>query len=218
MQTTTKTAEIKIKFCGFTDVKSMLLASKLGADYVGIIVESKDTARSVSLEKALELAKKSKLKNIIAVVTKPNADLVKALDESQLFCAIQINQAGKISSTKTDLWVGVVIEDGKNQTQYHTLKKSFGDASYVVLDSPPRNLDYEERLAIEEKKVEIKEELIAKGIKVAVSGGINENTIWTILRKFEPEVVDITSGIEDSPGVQSKSKMKAIIEAVNHTD
>lgn len=193
----------------------MKQAAKLGVDYIGLIVETKKSPRSISRDEAMELAKKSKLKNVVAVVTEPDAELLKVLDESGLFCAIEIHRGRKLELKKTPLWIGVAIESSSKQKEYSAMMKYFDNATMVVLNSPKRNLDSDERMDIEERKVKLKEKLEKDGKHVAVSGGINEFTIWTVMRKFEPEVIDISAGIEDRPGVQSNEKMKAIIEAVN---
>ncbi len=50
--------------------------------------------------------------------------------------------------------------------------------------------------------------------KTIVAGGINEHNIATLLAEHHPYGIDLSSGIEDSPGVKSIEKMKTIMKIV----
>ena len=48
-----------------------------------------------------------------------------------------------------------------------------------------------------------------------ISGGINKNNINELLKNLTPYGVDISSGVEDQPGIKSIKKIKEIVEIVN---
>lgn len=48
-----------------------------------------------------------------------------------------------------------------------------------------------------------------------LAGGITPENIGDICTKFSPELVDVSSGVEDAPGVKNTEKMMQLFEAVN---
>ncbi len=48
-----------------------------------------------------------------------------------------------------------------------------------------------------------------------VAGGINEENAAALLEEHRPYGIDLSSGIEDSPGVKSIEKMKAIMKTID---
>ena len=48
-----------------------------------------------------------------------------------------------------------------------------------------------------------------------LAGGITPENIGDICAKFSPELVDVSSGVEDAPGIKNAEKMMQLFEAVN---
>ena len=48
--------------------------------------------------------------------------------------------------------------------------------------------------------------------KLMLSGGIDKYNLREALRTFEPDIIDINSKVEDSPGFKSKEKLKSFFE------
>ena len=55
----------------------------------------------------------------------------------------------------------------------------------------------------------------AKQGKLILAGGLNPNNMTEMIQKVRPYGIDVSSGIESSPGVKSLEKMKELIKAVN---
>ncbi|WP_295069844.1 bifunctional indole-3-glycerol phosphate synthase/phosphoribosylanthranilate isomerase [uncultured Fibrobacter sp.] len=47
-----------------------------------------------------------------------------------------------------------------------------------------------------------------------LAGGITPENVATICEKFHPELIDVSSGIEDAPGIKNHDKMKALFAAI----
>ena len=43
-----------------------------------------------------------------------------------------------------------------------------------------------------------------------LAGGINPENVAILCEKFHPELIDVSSGIEDAPGIKNHNKMKAL--------
>ncbi len=48
-----------------------------------------------------------------------------------------------------------------------------------------------------------------------LAGGITPENVSEICSKFSPELVDVSSGVEDAPGIKNSEKMMQLFEAVN---
>ncbi len=48
-----------------------------------------------------------------------------------------------------------------------------------------------------------------------LAGGITPENIGDICAKFSPELIDVSSGVEDAPGIKNAEKMMQLFEAVN---
>lgn len=48
-----------------------------------------------------------------------------------------------------------------------------------------------------------------------LAGGITPENIGDICAKFSPELVDVSSGVEDAPGIKNAEKMMQLFEAIN---
>ena len=48
-----------------------------------------------------------------------------------------------------------------------------------------------------------------------ISGGINKNNVNKLLENLTPYGIDISSGVEDKPGIKNINKIKDIVELIN---
>ena len=48
-----------------------------------------------------------------------------------------------------------------------------------------------------------------------ISGGINKNNINELLENVIPYGIDISSGVEDQPGIKNINKIKEIVKIIN---
>ena len=55
----------------------------------------------------------------------------------------------------------------------------------------------------------------AGDIPLWLAGGINPENVATICEAFHPELIDVSSGIEDAPGIKNHDKMKALFAAMS---
>ena len=51
---------------------------------------------------------------------------------------------------------------------------------------------------------------VSKKIKLWLAGGISSENVRQIVQDYEPELIDVNSGIESAPGKKDVQKMKAL--------
>ena len=52
---------------------------------------------------------------------------------------------------------------------------------------------------------------------IVVSGGLKQDTVVACIETLKPWAIDVSSGVEDAPGLKSASKMHDFVEAVQST-
>ena len=55
----------------------------------------------------------------------------------------------------------------------------------------------------------------ASGLPLWLAGGINPENVATICEKFHPELIDVSSGVEDAPGIKNHEKIRALFAALS---
>jgi len=51
-----------------------------------------------------------------------------------------------------------------------------------------------------------------------LAGGLNAENVGAAIAEVRPYAVDVSSGVEDAPGVKSATKMKLFVDAVRRAD
>ncbi len=194
-----------IKICGLTRVKDVLFADKLGADFVGFIF-AKGFDRNVfgeKFEKIREVLSQIKAKKV-AVITNPDGEEAKAAVHF-----VRIGVLDMIQLHETDYcpdylevlphYFAITDKDGLLKEKSEQLF-AYGEPRFLQ-DS--RNHNYE-----------------TKNGKLWLAGGVNPENVVELVGKFHPELVDVSSGLEDSMenggkiGVKNHGKMKIFFEKI----
>jgi phosphoribosylanthranilate isomerase len=200
---------VRVKICGITNLADAQAAAEAGADALGFVFYEK-SPRFVSMKTAAEIAKQ--LPPFITragVFVNPAGELVlKAIaecglnllqfhgDEPPEFCmqfglmsmkAFRIRDAGSLKELpkyKTDAWL---LDAYSSDT--------LGGTGAVF------NWD----LAVEAQKT---------GRPIFLAGGLTPENVADAVRKVQPFGVDVSSGVESSPGKKDHAKVRAFINAV----
>ncbi len=195
----------QIKICGITSLKDALLARDLGADAVGFVFAK--SPRRVSVSKAASISSKlgGSVSKVGVFVDQSAAEINKTVkrclldyvqlhgDESPAFC-------GKIKARVIKAF------RVKNGASIASIRKYKADAILLDTFDPAahggtgKTFDWE--LAVRAKKA---------GRPLILSGGLNIRNLASAIKKVRPQAVDLSSGVESSPGKKSAVKMKKAI-------
>lgn len=202
--------KIRSKICGMTRAEDAILAARLGADAIGLIFFS-GSKRCVSIEQAQAItqcippfvtvvglfvnAATTEVQEVLRYV--PLDVLQFHGDENAEFCrqfqrpyikAIRVGETADIeaaAATYTD--ARALLFDAAVAGQYGGTGQTF---DWQML---PDKLD----------------------IPWILSGGLKPENIALAIRQSKAMAIDVSSGVEASPGIKDEQKMRALMAAVN---
>ena len=214
-----------VKICGITNPEDAAMVSEAGADYLGVLVNVHHSPRSVTPETARTVSAASTVP-VIVLTFDHRLDQVRSLIEFLRPAGIQlagnetVDYVKKLrNEARCEIWKSLHIPTGGAQ-QMTTLPllESIGHYSRmgvdkIVLDS----------VAIKKSKVlkggtgQTFDWTEAKKIKQNVhpflflAGGINPRNVTDALVQVDPDGIDLSSGVEKSPGKKDQQLVKELM-------
>jgi len=212
-------SNISVKFCGMKTVEDARYAISLGVFYIGFIVNVPGSKGSVAKKDFFDIARKLKKDGTEAKIVAVTADMPKeALQElsaSEFVDVLQLH--GKESpeicaelAKKKEVWKAINVSDGGARKRALSFRES---ASRILLDTG----NAEQKASGTSGAFDafaIFAALNAQGIPLVLSGGLDAQNIATYLERLHPEIIDVSRGIESSPGEKSREKMREFMEKV----
>lgn len=205
----------EIKFCGMTRADDARLAGELGAAYVGVIfapsqrrVEPAEAGRILAgAAGALKVGVfgDASAKDILAAAEAAGLDVIQLhggtrsggieqLRESfrgQIWSVVRIAE-GEVLEAGGDAWMAdALLVDSYSESGLGGTGRTFDWA---------RECESIRRVAMDRPLI--------------VAGGLDPDNVSSAIRALQPAVVDVSSGVESSPGVKDHSRMRAFAEAV----
>jgi phosphoribosylanthranilate isomerase len=200
--------ETRVKICGITSVADGLAAAESGADMIGLMFYE-PSPRHVTLARALEISRA--LPPLVvrvgvfanpdeAVVTRAIAECGLSLlqfhgDETSDFCT----QFG-VMSMKALRVLGA--ESLAQLEHFHTDAFLLDAHSKNGLGGTGETFNWD--LAVEAQKF---------GKPIFLAGGLTPENVAEAVLKVRPFAVDVSSGVESSPGKKDAAKVRAFIAA-----
>ncbi|HEY9460267.1 MAG TPA: phosphoribosylanthranilate isomerase [Paralcaligenes sp.] len=211
---------VRVKICGLTQIDDVDTSVQAGADAIGLVFYAK-SARAVNLARARELrdAVPAFVDVVALFVNAPHAEVLDVIDqvdpdllqfhgdESPGYCAsfgrryIRAFRLGAPALASSD----AVLEN----------VRAYSDAAGWLFDSYSSGyggsgLAFDAGLlrGVQSAK---------DGRPLILSGGLAPQTVAAAVETLRPYAVDVSSGVEASPGIKSAEKIKAFIAAVRST-
>jgi phosphoribosylanthranilate isomerase len=202
---------VRIKVCGITNYGDALAAAELGADAIGFVFT--DSPRRISPEGAARIV--AELPPFIAkvgVFVDENVDVVRDIaeicgldtlqfhgSETPEYCRLFGLQAVKAFRVKDDVNLSELARYGAGPFVLDTHIEGIAGGTGQTFDwnhAAEASVDY----------------------RIILSGGLNPYNVHEAVAKVKPYAVDVSSGIEDSPGRKDIKMLKAFILAVRHAE
>lgn len=210
---------VRVKFCGITSIEDATKAASTGCDALGFVF-FKESPRYVTIENVECIVKKmppfiskvgifvnEDIRFIEECVDRCGLDVVQLHgDENIKYCVDFENL--KFRGVKLIKAIRVKDKDSLN-----SIENCHADA--ILLDAYRSNVyggtgkGFDRSLA-----------LIAKeyGRRLIVAGGLNPDNVYDIIKEIKPYGVDVSSGIESSPGKKNLELMEEFIGEVRRAE
>jgi phosphoribosylanthranilate isomerase len=198
----------RVKICGITDTDDARDAILLGADAIGLNFSEK-SLRCIDASRAAEI-----IVTIVGVfVNHPNPQGLEDFALSLGLHAVQLhgNESPDYCSMIQRVKVIKAIRMDSN-FKVESLR-SFGNRMFLLDSATPgqfggtgQTFDWSKAYGAN-----------AFG-SIVIAGGLNPENIGDAVSSLHPFAVDVSSGVESSPGKKSYEKMRRFIEAVRRVD
>lgn len=205
---------LEIKICGIKDLAAMDAALEAGADFVGLVFFP-PSPRNVSLQAGAELAARARGKALVAALI---------VDAEDVFVRLLADKVGpdllQLHGTETPERVaevrkrfGIPVMKAlpvAEAADLEALPAYAAVADRILFDARPpkdatrpgghgRPFDWNLLARLERTK------------PIMLSGGLDPDNVAAAIETVRPDAVDVSSGVEQAPGVKDPEKIRAFV-------
>ena len=208
----------KVKFCGMRRPQDAALAAEIGASYVGAIFA--DSPRRVSVDEARAVfdAAGSRVKRVGVFGTNDATEIARISDAVRLD-VVQLHSDPTSSEVEQirklfhgDVWAAIRIVGSHIPSSAETL---FEIADAVVLDARSEKALGGTGQALPWDALAADLARDRGSSAVVLAGGLKPTNVASAIRTLAPDIVDVSSGIEESPGVKDPWLMREFFAAAS---
>ncbi|HEY5546759.1 MAG TPA: phosphoribosylanthranilate isomerase [Gemmatimonadaceae bacterium] len=212
----------EVKFCGMTREEDVREAARLGASFVGVIMT--ESPRRVAPGRAGELfgsISGAPVRRVGVFGDEPVAEVILAARVAGVH-VVQLHGRApapeELSQLHGELGVEVwrVIRIGPAGLTAGQ-QSAFSDAEGILLDTLLKGALGGTGTAFDWDAVAADVNHRRAGRRLIVAGGLRPDNVRLAIDRLGPDVVDVSSGIESSPGVKDHLRMAAFMTAVRRT-
>jgi phosphoribosylanthranilate isomerase len=206
-----------VKFCGLTREADAREAAALGASYVGAIFAG--GPRALTPERARDvLAFAGDGAERVGVFGADGPDVVRDVANFVALAIVQLHgdpRAADVRSVRArfggKVWA-VARAEGSLLPEW--AEELFRESDAVLLDARVPGQLGGSGVTLEWDALARSVDALRGDTPVVLAGGLRPENVAQAIRAINPDVVDVSSGVELSPGVKDHLKMRAFVEAV----
>ncbi len=205
---------MKLKICGITNKEDLNYLIALNVDAVGFIFVE-DSPRFVTPEVVEELTYMlPPFINTVGVFANQSVDKINQISEKCNLSYVQLHGSESSSDCLKINRPVIKAFHVEGPDDLVEIDKYQGTVTSILLDTKSKDKlggtgeTFDWGLAVKAKTFEI---------PMILSGGINKDNIQKAIRVVNPYALDISSGVESSPGKKDYNKIKEIVEIIKAT-
>ena len=208
---------MKIKICGIKDSATLNCCQKNNVNFYGLVFYKK-SQRNVSIKLASKLINYQTNFNLfpVGVFFNHNINDVQDIIKQLNLKYIQLHGIEDniyISKLKDKFNIRIIKAIGIRSINDFENIKMYSNTDYYLFDYKPKNNE------LPGGNAKSFDWSLLKNININkpwfVSGGININNISEILNNLIPYGIDISSGVEDHPGIKNSNKIIEMMNKIN---
>jgi len=210
------TRRVLVKVCGITVVEDGVLAARAGADAIGLVFWER-SPRAVGLEQARRIADAlPPFVTRVGVFVDATPEALARTADAVGLDVVQLHGEETLDSCRTAprrvmkaVGVGPGFEPEAAMRYRDAVAGVLLDARHEggMPGGTGRSFDWS----------------LARGLRrslpfLGLAGGLTPERVADAIREVEPDLVDVSSGVESSPGRKDPEKLRAFIEAVRSVE
>ena len=206
---------VRVKICGITRKEDLDAAVAAGADAVGFVVGVASSPRNIALEKAEKL-----IRQVPPFVKSVLVTVPKSIDEFETYeklnpDAIQIHGENLHAAASVRLkfpniqLIGAVNAQRAKDLNIIARASKLFDA--ILLDSFADGR-YGGTGVVHDWKLSKRFKQVIHPKPLILAGGLNPENVAEAVRTVQPYAVDVSSGVEQQPGIKSHKKIVEFIK------
>ena len=204
----------EVKICGLTRSIDAEFADAAGASYLGVIFAGGPRERSPADARAVLSGRRARKVGVFAAQSPSEISEIASvvgLDVVQLHGGADVERIAEVrAATGLEVWAVVRTSTGL-LTDEHERVADAADA--LVVDAlVPGQLG---GTGVALPWLELGESLdaMASGHRIVLAGGLTPDNVAEAIDYVSPMVVDVSSGVESSPGIKDQKLVRAFIAA-----
>ncbi len=200
--------EIEVKICGLRRLEDALAAVELGADYLGFVL-FKGSPRCIAPSRLAELVAglPAGTRCVGVFVNAPAAEVARVVAACGLHAA-QIHgdePAAEFAGAGFRVWRALHVAGAACCPD----PDDWPRAERFVLDAAPPGV-YGGSGTVADWQLAAR---LARERRTILAGGLTPDTVAAAVRRVRPLGVDVSSGVEQAPGIKDRAKMAAFLAA-----
>lgn len=198
----------KIKICGITNLDEAQKIANLGVDYLGFIINYQTSPRSLIIDEVAMIINsvKNDYPNVkfVGVFVDSDLDFIRKavaecqLDVVQLHGNESVEDCVALNNT-VEVFKAIIVKNSSDVERSNNYK---GKADRILFDAGRGNGESIDLDLLRNVSVDI------------LAGGLGINNVIQAIRKVKPNIVDLNSGVELSPGKKDAKLIERIIKMI----
>lgn len=201
---------MKIKICGITSEKESDYLNDNKVDFAGFVFYEK-SKRNITIDKARLIMNRldSNIKKVAVMVSPTLEEVIDKEDAG--FDVIQIHGELKesiLDKTRKEVWCAINLSDEEYDDKMRWLNKlkpnQYAKITGIVIDS--KNFGSGQTFDWQQNKDKL-ESKVFKDKTFILAGGLNSDNVSEAISILNPDIVDVSSGVEGSHDKVGKDKI-----------
>ncbi len=203
----------RVKICGITSVEDAQAAAAAGADALGLVFFAA-SKRCVSISQAVDIRKKlPAFVTLVGLFVDEIASEVKKVQASVGLDLIQYHGGESTDYCDQIELPYIKAVKAKNENSVLDCVRQYPNATAILVDSYVKG---QAGGTGESFNWNLVPQSVAG--QIILAGGLDSDNVGPAITKLKPYAVDVSSGVEQSPGIKSGKMLVNFIESVRQVD
>ncbi len=211
----------RVKVCGLCRAEDAAYAAHAGASWLGVILSAHGPRALDAAAAARVLAVRGGAAAVGVFVDEPAARVAQvartlSLDVVQLHGAESVEHIAEIrAAAGVQIWKAIRVREAGAARARIAAYAPHVDG--ILLDAFTERAAGGTGTSFDWSQLAGVRTLLGASVRLIVAGGLRAENVSQAIAQLEPDVVDVSSGVEARPGEKSHERVRAFIETVHTT-